>query len=291
MTDPRLIDGRAVAKTILARACAATETLRQRSIQPRLAVLYRGDHADAASYRKVIGAQAARAGVEVVQVALAADAGEALLREKVAQLNADGAVHAVLVQNPLPSEMRRAIGNDLAPAKDVEGLGPLNLGRLLLDEAPVLPCTPAAVLALIESRVVDLAGKRVVIINRSATIGRPLSQILISKRATVTVCASATVDLVGEARRAEILVVAIGLARAVGPAYVGEGAVVIDVGINADLLSNGLCGDVDTAAVLDRVSAITPVPGGVGPVTTAILIENTVKLAALQHPYEVIVTT
>lgn len=281
-SDQRLILGREVARTIEQRAAEAVRVLRDRGVRPLLAVVYRGEHADAVSYRKTIGQRADRAGVELRSVALPDDAPAAAVQEAVEALNADRSVHGVLVQNPLPADQRRLVGQILAPMKDAEGLTAVNLGRLVLDEAPVLPCTPAAVLALIESRVADLKGKRVVIINRSATVGRPLSQILLSRRATVTVCSTATVDLPAEARRAEILVVAIGRPRAVGLDYIGAGAVVIDVGINADPSGSGICGDVDTEAVLDRVGAITPVPGGVGPVTTAVLIENTVTLARLQ---------
>jgi methylenetetrahydrofolate dehydrogenase (NADP+)/methenyltetrahydrofolate cyclohydrolase len=198
------------------------------------------------------------------------------------RLNNDPAVHAILVQNPLPASFRHAIGGALSIDKDVEGLSPANLGKLIFDQPAVTPCTPGAIVALIESRVPSLIGTRVVIINRSATVGRPLSQLLLNRRATVTVCSTATVDLPREARRAEILVVAIGKPRAVGTDYIGDGAVVIDVGINADPSGQGICGDVDTEAVLERVSAITPVPGGVGPVTTAVLLANVVHVARQQ---------
>lgn len=278
----RLIAGRDVARAIEQATVAAVAALHERGIRPTLAVVYRGEHADAASYRRTIEQRGTRAGLGLRLVALPDDASMAALGAALAELNGDDAVHGILVQNPLPADQRRMVSDRLAAHKDAEGLTAVNLGKLILDEAPVLPCTPAAILALIESRVPDLKGKRVVIVNRSATIGRPLSQILLSKRATVTVCSTATVDLPAEARRAEILVVAIGKPRAVGPDYIGEGAVVIDVGINEDPRGSGICGDVDTDAVLERASAVTPVPGGVGPVTTAVLIDNTVKLARLQ---------
>jgi methylenetetrahydrofolate dehydrogenase (NADP+)/methenyltetrahydrofolate cyclohydrolase len=281
-TDPKLISGREIAKQIEQAATATATTLSGRGVAPTLAVVYRGEHADAASYRRIIEQRAARVGVVLRTIALPGDASLETLDQTLDSLNADAAVHGVLVQNPLPAEQRRLVSERLAAHKDVEGLTAVNLGRLILDEAPVLPCTPAAIATLIESRVPEVKGKRVVVINRSAVVGRPLSQILLSKRATVTVCSTATVDLPAEARRAEILVVAIGRPRAIGPDYIGAGAVVIDVGINPDPDGSGICGDVDTDAVLERVGAITPVPGGVGPVTTAVLIENTVKLALLQ---------
>jgi methylenetetrahydrofolate dehydrogenase (NADP+) / methenyltetrahydrofolate cyclohydrolase len=281
--EDNLIIGRVVAAEIERRALAACKSLQTQGVQPTLAVLYRGDHGDAASYRKMIRQRAGRTGVTVTDVALPADASEREVVAALEHLEDDAGTHAILVQNPLPSSLRQAVGKILSTAKDVEGLSAGNLGKLVLDQPCVTPCTPGAIVALIESRIESLRGKHVVIINRSATIGRPLSQLLLNRRATVTVCSSATVDLPGESRRGDVLVVAIGKARAVGADYVGKGAVVIDVGINADPSGNGVCGDVDTESALTRASAITPVPGGVGPVTTAILIENVVELARAWH--------
>jgi methylenetetrahydrofolate dehydrogenase (NADP+)/methenyltetrahydrofolate cyclohydrolase len=281
--DDRLIIGRVVAVEIERRALAACESLQAQGVRPTLAVLYCGDHGDAASYRKMIRQRAARTGVTVTDVAMSADASEREIVAALERLEDDAGTHAVLVQNPLPASMRHAVGKALSAAKDVEGLSAGNLGKLVLDEPCVTPCTPGAIVALIESRMQSLRGKHVVVINRSATIGRPLSQLLLNRRATVTVCSSATVDLPGESRRGDVLVVAIGKARAVGADYVGKGAVVIDVGINADPSGTGVCGDVDMESALTHASAITPVPGGVGPVTTAILIENVVELARAWH--------
>src|SRR5579871_3843811 len=224
-TNPKLIAGRDIARHVEQTATAGAETLANRGIAPTLAVVYRGEHADAASYRRIIEQRAARVGVALRTMALPEDAPLETLEQTVAALNADAAVHGVLVQNPLPTDQRRLVSERLAAHKDVEGLTAVNLGRLILDQAPVLPCTPAAIALLIESRVSEVKSMRVVIINRSAIVGRPLSQILLSKPATETVCSTATVDLPAEARRAEILVVAIGRPRALGPDYIGEGAV------------------------------------------------------------------
>jgi len=283
LRDDRLILGKPVAAAIERRAADESARLGAGGVVPRLAVVCRGDHGDAASYRKMIKQRASRTGIVVSEIGLDAEATHQEVIDVVRQLNADEAVHAILVQNPLPASLRLVVSRELLPAKDVEGLNATNLGRLILNEPCVPPCTPGAILALIQSRMPSLLGKRVVIVNRSATVGRPLSQMLLNARATVTVCSTATVDLASEARRAEILIVAIGQARAFGADYIGEGAVVIDVGINADPTGAGLCGDVDTEAALSRASAITPVPGGVGPVTTAVLIENIVLLAKLQQ--------
>lgn len=280
--NSKLIFGRDVAAEIDRRTVADRSLLDRAGVVPCLAVVHVGEHDDAASYRRVIVQRAKRVGVAVSDVLLPAESSREDLLDALARLNGDPAVHAVLVQNPLPAGFRQVAGRQLSVDKDVEGLSPANLGKLLFNQDAVTPCTPGAIVALIESRVPSLVGRRAVIINRSATVGRPLAQLLLNRHATVTVCSSATVNLAAEARRAEVLVVAIGKPRAVGPEFVGEGAVVIDVGINSDPSGEGICGDVDTEAVLGRVSAITPVPGGVGPVTTAVLLANVVHLAGLQ---------
>lgn len=282
ISSEKYIHGKSVAAEIDRRTIADRAELDAAGCVPCLAVVHLGEFEDAASYRRVIEQRAKRVGVSVSDIRLSGHATLDELLAALARLNADPSVHAILVQNPLPAPFRQAVGRALSIDKDVEGLSPANIGKLIFDQPAVTPCTPGAIVALIESRVPSLFGKRVVIINRSATVGRPLSQILLNKRATVTVCSTATVDLPAEARRAEVLVVAIGKSRAVGPDYVGDGAVVIDVGINPDPSGQGICGDVDTEAVLERVAAITPVPGGVGPVTTAVLLANVVYLARVQ---------
>jgi methylenetetrahydrofolate dehydrogenase (NADP+)/methenyltetrahydrofolate cyclohydrolase len=274
-----LISGRAVAAEIYASSAASVLALQGRGIRPTLAIVHGGDYQDAASYRRAAGQSAKRAGIAIQTIELGAENQTSDLRAVLERLNADPSVHGVMVQNPLPFPLRQLVGNLLSAEKDVEGLTALNLGRLALDEPAVVPCTPAAVLALIEHRIPSLRGRRVVVINGSTSLGRPLCQILLAKQATVIVCGIATTDLRSETRRAEILVVAIGQPRAIGADHVGEGALVIDVGINPDPAGNGVCGDVDTAAVLSKVSGVTSVPGGVGPVTTAMLIANTVLLA------------
>ena len=277
--EDRLISGRAVARKIEVNAAAGAAVLQARGIQPTLAIVHLGDHPDAASYRRAIELSARRAGISVRTIGVLGDEPGPGLLQAITRLNDDPAVHGVILQNPMPFAFRQMIGNQLSAEKDVEGLTALNLGRLALDEPAVVPCTPAAILALIEDRLPDVRGRRVVVVNGSPTIGRPLVQILIAREATVIVCGIATADLCAETRRADILVVAIGKPRAIGPEHVGEGALVIDVGINEDPEGNGVCGDVDTTAVLAKVAGVTPVPGGVGPVTTAMLMSNTVLLA------------
>jgi methylenetetrahydrofolate dehydrogenase (NADP+)/methenyltetrahydrofolate cyclohydrolase len=279
----KLISGRPVAAAIDATTRETVASLQADGVQPSLAIVFLGEHPDAASYRRTVMQRAARLGIDVQPVPLPEAADADALRTTLHALNADERVHGVLVQTPLPRELLLLAGLVLSVHKDVEGITPGNLGRLMLAEPEVLPCTAAAVTAIIDSCVPQVRGKRVVIVNNSPTVGRPLAQILLQRRATVTVCNTGTVDLAGQTRQAEILVVAIGKARFFGPDHVAPGALVIDVGINASPDGSGISGDVDTEAVLDRVSAITPVPGGVGPVTTAVLLANTVDLARLYH--------
>lgn len=277
----RRISGKAVAAAIDARTRALLTSLQSDGVQPQLAIAFRGEHADAASYRRTVMQRAGRLGASVRLVPLPEDADAEALRAALHALHADAEIHGVLVQTPLPRPLLQLAGQTLSPHKDVEGITPSNLGRLMLAQPEVLPCTAAAIAALIDSVVSEVRGKRVVIVNNSPTVGRPLAQMLLQRRATVTVCNTGTVDLPGETRRAEILIAAIGKARFFGPQHIAPGAIVIDVGINATPDGSGICGDVDTDAVLDLVSAITPVPGGVGPVTTAMLLANTVELARL----------
>lgn len=262
---------------------ADSTALASEGVQPTLAIVHVGEHADAASYRRTIAQRAPKLGVATRILPLPPDTGADALRQTLRALDDDRSVHGVLVQTPLSPALRRAVGEALDWRKDAEGITPGALGRVLLGEAAVLPCTAAAVVALIESVTPHLRAMRVVIVNNSATVGRPLTHLLLQRHATVTVCASATTDLAEETRRAEILVVAIGHARFFGAAHIAPGTLVIDVGINACPDGPGICGDVDTEAVLDRVAAITPVPGGVGPVTTAMLFANIVRLARLHR--------
>lgn len=279
----KLIAGRAVAATVETRLGALLPALREAGVEPLLALVYRGDHADAASYRRTITQRAARLGVGVRLVPLAEHAHAEALRATLQALNGDQQVHGVLVQTPLPAPLLQLASRTLSAHKDVEGITPGNLGRLMLGQPEVLPCTAAAVVVIIDSVVPEVRGKRVVIVNNSPTVGRPLAQILLQRRATVTVCNTGTIDLPGQTRQAEILVTAIGTPHFFGQEHVAPGAVVIDVGISARPDGSGICGDVDTDAVLDRVAAITPVPGGVGPVTATMLLANTVELARLYH--------
>ncbi|HVR94729.1 MAG TPA: bifunctional methylenetetrahydrofolate dehydrogenase/methenyltetrahydrofolate cyclohydrolase FolD [Casimicrobiaceae bacterium] len=199
------------------------------------------------------------------------------------RLNADPAVHGILVQLPLPKEIdANVVTESIDPRKDVDGLHPYNMGMLVLKRPALRPCTPQGCMTLIRDTGEDLVGKHAVIIGQSNIVGRPMALELLMARCTVTVCHSATRDLPSIARQADILVVAVGKARFVKGDWIKQSAIVIDVGMNRDA-DGKLCGDVDFAAAKERASWITPVPGGVGPMTIATLLANTLRAAELQE--------
>ena len=202
--------------------------------------------------------------------------------EAVARLNNDPDIDGILVQLPLPREVDTTrIIDAIAPEKDVDGFHPYNLGRLLAGTPVFAPCTPLGIMTLLAEYEIPTGGQRAVVVGRSIDVGRPMAALLLNADATVTVCHSKTENLEDEMRRADILVSAVGKAKFVKPDMVKEGATVVDVGINHDEQGK-LCGDVDFEAVRERAGAITPVPGGVGPMTIATLMENTFRAARLR---------
>jgi methylenetetrahydrofolate dehydrogenase (NADP+)/methenyltetrahydrofolate cyclohydrolase len=281
IVSPKIINAAALVHSINDQTSVQATRLREQGIVPTLAVVHVGEDAAAGSYRRQITRQATTLGIAVHDVSLPADAPVKMLDDCLMDLNADETVHGVLVQTPLAPELRRTVLFRLLAEKDVEGVTPAHLGTLFLGIPDVLPCTPAAILALIKSCRPDLHGARVVVVNGSSLIGRPLAMLLIDEGATPTICTVHTRDLASETCRADVLVVAVGHPHLIGPDHIAPGAVVVDAAIN--LLPGGeLVGDVDVDAVLDRVTAITAVPGGVGPVTTAKLLANVAALALLQ---------
>ena len=280
------IDGKAHAALLRGRVRDAVSAL---GYQPGLAVVLVGDDPASAVYVRNKDRAAQEAGLAVQTVRLPAGTGEAELLAVVAGLNADPAVDGILVQLPLPAHLRAAsIIAAIDPAKDVDGLTTRNAGRLAegrtvlsLDhpEGEVLaPCTPRGVMLLLEAACPDLRGRRAVVLGRSALVGRPVAAMLTAADATVTIAHSRTVDLPEECRRAEILVAAVGRPELVRGDWIRPGAVVIDVGINR-APTGGLIGDVAYHEAAEIAGAITPVPGGVGPMTIACLLENTVAAA------------
>ena len=261
--------------------------------QPGLAAVLVGDDPASAVYVRNKGRACTEAGMRSETFHLPADTGQADLMDLVAGLNADNRFHGILVQLPLPDQIDEAtIIESIAPAKDVDGLHPISQGRMLQGQPTFVPCTPAGVQQVLLRSGYDPAGKHVVIVGRSNIVGKPLAALLMQRKpggnATVTVCHTRTRDLPDITRQADILVAAMGVPQAVTADMVREGAVVIDVGINrVDDASRRrgyrLVGDVDYDAVAARAEAITPVPGGIGPMTIALLLSNTLDAARRTH--------
>jgi methylenetetrahydrofolate dehydrogenase (NADP+)/methenyltetrahydrofolate cyclohydrolase len=280
----RILDGKSLAAEIRADLRDKVARLAQRGIRPGLAVILAGDDAASRVYVRNKVRACEETGVRSQLFEYPASVSESELRSRVEALNQDPTVHGILVQLPLPKQVnaQRVLGA-VSPAKDVDGFHEANLGALLAGQPRMVPCTPAGVMRLIEHAKIDLAGRRAVVIGRSNIVGKPLSLLLLQKDATVTICHSKTVDLENTARQADLLVAAIGRAKLVGEAMVKPGACVIDVGVNR-LADGSLAGDVDFDAVKNVAGWITPVPGGVGPMTIAMLLENCLYSAAKDEP-------
>jgi methylenetetrahydrofolate dehydrogenase (NADP+)/methenyltetrahydrofolate cyclohydrolase len=278
----RLIDGKALADELRTAFKTRVEALANRGHRPGLAVILSGEDPASQVYvrNKVNACEAA--GIFSMKIDLPADVPLVALLAKIAELNANPAIHGILVQLPLPPHINEAIVLEtIAPEKDVDGFHAVNVGALVQGQPHFIPCTPYGVMKMLEANRVNLAGKEAVIIGRSNIVGKPMAMLLLGASATVTMCHSKTLDLAAHARRADILVAAIGKPRFVTADMVKPGAVVIDVGINRLPPSEGgkLCGDVDFEAVKDIASLITPVPGGVGPMTITMLLANTIEAA------------
>ena len=272
----RVIDGKAIAAALRTEVARTTAAL---PYQPGLAVVLVGDDPASAVYVRNKDRAAQDAGLRVQTLHLPSATTQAELLAVVDRLNRDPNVDGILVQLPLPPSIpARAVIEAIDPAKDVDGFHPLNVGRLQDGLDVLAPCTPTGIMRLLAAAEVPLRGARAVVLGRSAIVGKPLAALLLGADATVTVAHSRTRDLVAECRRADVLVAAVGQAEMVRGAWVQPGAAVIDVGINR-LADGRLAGDVAFAECAEIAGAITPVPGGVGPMTIACLLENTVKAA------------
>ena len=271
-----LIDGKTVAASVRTEVAARVAGL---GFQPGLAVVLVGEDPASAVYVRNKDRAAAAAGIAARTIRLPAATTEAALLAEVARLNADPAIDGILVQLPLPKHIApdRVIAA-IDPAKDVDGFHPLNVGLLASGRPALVPCTPLGVMKLLAVAGVALSGARALVLGRSAIVGRPMAALLLAADATVTVAHSRTRDLPAECRRAEVLIAAIGRAGFVRGDWIAPGATVIDVGINRGA-DGRLCGDVAFAEAREVAGAITPVPGGVGPMTIACLLENTVAAA------------
>lgn len=274
-----LIDGKATSQKIKSQIAVRVEQLARQGVVPGLAVVLIGDNPASHTYVKNKKKTCEALGMRSDLLQFPESFGEGELLEVISKLNNDPDIHGILVQLPLPGhidEFKVILAID--PDKDVDGFHPVSVGNMMIGREAFLPCTPHGIMKLLEEYHIDPAGKHAVVIGRSNIVGKPAGQLLLQKDATVTYCHSRTVDLAEYTRKADILISAVGRAKFLGKEYIKPGAVVIDVGMNRD--ENGkLCGDVDFEDVLDTASHITPVPGGVGPMTIAMLMENTLLSA------------
>lgn len=275
-----IIDGKAVAADLRERVAAAAADLVSRcGVTPGLAVVLVGDDPASHVYVRNKGIATRKAGMAGIEHRLPADAREDDVVDLVRRLNADDNIDGILVQMPLPPQINaHRVINEIDPAKDVDGLTEANAGRLLLGERGLVPCTPQGSIILIRTVEQKLSGLNAVVVGRSILVGKPLSLLLLGENCTVTMAHSRTRDLGDVCRSADILCAAVGRAELIRGDFVKDGAIVIDVGINR--VGDRLIGDVDYAGAAKRARAITPVPGGVGPMTIACLLKNTVLAAA-----------
>jgi len=275
----RIIDGNAIARELRAGLIRRVAALAAIGVRPGLAVLQVGTHPASKIYVRNKMKACGEVGLYSEHIELPADADESTLLERIEALNHDSRVHGILVQLPLPAGLSAdRLVDALAPAKDVDGFHPINMGLLAAGRPRFVPCTPLGVMKLIEHEEIGVQGRHAVVVGRSNIVGKPMALLLLQKGATVTICNSRTPDLGAMTVQADVLVVAAGRPKLVTAGMVKPGAVVIDVGINR-LADGKLTGDVDFQSVLGTASRITPVPGGVGPMTIAMLLENTVMSA------------
>lgn len=274
-----IIDGIAIGKEIREEIKERVTLLKDQGCQPGLAVILVGDNQASHTYVKNKQKSTLEVGMKSVLIELAATVTEQELLEHVTKLNNDDSINGILVQLPLPKHIdENLVIRAIDPAKDVDGFHPENVGKMIIGQQAFLSCTPYGIIKLLERTGTEISGKHAVIVGRSNIVGKPMGQLLLQRDATVTYCHSKTKDLASFTKQADILIVAIGKTKFITGADIKEGAVVIDVGMNRD--DNGkLCGDVDFASAKEVASAITPVPGGVGPMTITMLLNNTLQSA------------
>jgi methylenetetrahydrofolate dehydrogenase (NADP+)/methenyltetrahydrofolate cyclohydrolase len=279
-----ILDGKVVAARVLAEVKTSVEDFsRKTGITPTLAVVLVGDFAPSQIYVRNKKKAADSVGIAARDYDFPAGCSQERLLATLGEINRDPGIHAVLLQLPLPAGLDEdAAINAIAPEKDADGLHPFNLGALLAGKPTIVPCTPAGCVEILDHYGIELRGAEAVVLGRSRLVGRPLGQLLLGRHATVTMCHTRTRDLVSHTRRADVLCVAAGKAGVVTGDMVKEGAVVIDVGINR-LDTGKIVGDVEFDSVGARARAITPVPGGVGPMTVAMLLRNTLHAAQRHH--------
>lgn len=274
-----IIDGKALASEFRAEIKSEVEQLKKKNITPGLAVIIVGEDPASTTYVNAKKKACENSGIYSEVICLPEETTEAKLLQEIDKLNQSANIHGILVQLPLPEHIsEKAVINKIDPAKDVDGFHPVSVGNLVIGEKAFLPCTPHGILKMIQKTGTDIAGKNVVVLGRSNIVGKPISLLLLRENATVTICHSKTKNLTDVTKSADILVVACGRPHMVGREHVGQGAVVIDVGINRTD-EGKLIGDVDFDAVKDIAGYISPVPGGVGPMTITMLLFNTLEAA------------
>ncbi|HUZ28420.1 MAG TPA: bifunctional methylenetetrahydrofolate dehydrogenase/methenyltetrahydrofolate cyclohydrolase FolD [Solirubrobacteraceae bacterium] len=281
---PAIIDGKAVAADIRAQVAEEVSRLRERTGRtPGLATILVGDDPASAVYVSGKRKASAEVGIADFHRQLSAEASQDEVASVIEECNRDPAISGILLQLPVPAGLDGpALTALISPDKDVDGLTPISAGRLLKATPGLRPCTPLGIIELLDRYDVALEGAEAVVVGRSDLVGKPVAQLLLQRNATVTMCHSRTRDLAGVCARADVLIVAVGVSGLIGPEFVKPGAAVIDVGINRT--PDGLRGDVNFDAVLERAGLLTPVPGGVGPMTIAMLLRNTLTAASLHEP-------
>ncbi len=282
----QIIDGKLISKSVKDKIAVEVKELKKSGVTPGLAVIIVGENPASQIYVRNKQRACEEVGFESFKYELAESTTQDELLKLIKKLNEDKRVNGILCQLPLPPHIDEStVINNIAPEKDVDAFHPENVGKIMIGDYSFLPCTPAGVMELIASTGIDITGKECVVVGRSNIVGKPMAMLLLHKSGTVTICHSKTKDLQAECQRADILVAAVGVAKLIKGDMVKDGAVLIDVGMNRD--ENGkLCGDIDFESCKDKASYITPVPGGVGPMTIAMLMKNTLTAAKEQNGIE-----
>lgn len=279
----QIIDGKLISKSVKDKIAIEVKELKKSGVAPGLAVIIVGENPASQIYVRNKQRACEEVGFESFKYEMPESTTQDELLKLIKKLNEDKRVNGILCQLPLPSHIDEStVINNIAPEKDVDAFHPENVGKIMIGDYSFLPCTPAGVMELIASTGIDIVGKECVVVGRSNIVGKPMAMLLLHKSGTVTICHSKTKDLQAECQRADILVAAVGVAKLIKGDMVKDGAVLIDVGMNRD--ENGkLCGDIDFESCKDKASYITPVPGGVGPMTIAMLMKNTLTAAKEQN--------
>ena len=275
----QIINGKEIAEAVRQEIRNEVAELKEKGYVPGLAVILVGDNQASQTYVRNKEKACLDLGMNSVLIRKPATLSQEELIENIKELNQDDSIHGILVQLPLPKHINEtAIIEAISPEKDVDGFHPINIGRMMTGQDAFLPCTPYGVMVMLQHINYDLEGKHVVVVGRSNIVGKPAGQLMLNANATVTICHSKTKDLAYYTKQADVIVAAVGKRNTITSEHIKEGAVIIDVGMNRND-EGKLCGDVDYEDVLEKASYVTPVPGGVGPMTITMLMKNTVQSA------------